>query len=67
LIAETNYGGRVTDPSDRMLLNVILKDFIDPKIMQEGYQFYENFTIPHNTNFKNYIEFIHQLPIYDPP
>jgi dynein heavy chain len=39
LAAETNYGGRVTDPRDRRLLSTLLSDFYDPKILLESYRF----------------------------
>lgn len=33
MIAENNYGGRVTDSKDRRLLTIILKDFINKNIL----------------------------------
>ena len=27
MVAEANYGGRVTDPKDRRLIKIILEDF----------------------------------------
>ena len=39
MVAEANYGGRVTDPKDRILIKSILKDFYTEKILKEGYIF----------------------------
>jgi len=39
IIAEANYGGRVTDPKDRRLIKIILKDFITEKILDDNYKF----------------------------
>lgn len=30
MVAEANYGGRVTDPNDRVCINIILEDFYNP-------------------------------------
>ena len=30
MVAEANYGGRVTDPKDRLTINVILEEFYNP-------------------------------------
>ena len=37
MVAEANYGGRVTDAMDRRLINVILRDFYTPKILEDDY------------------------------
>lgn len=39
MIMETNYGGRVTSPQDRKLLNVLLKQFCNPEILLETHRF----------------------------
>jgi len=33
MVAEANYGGRVTDDKDRRLIKVILQTFYTPKIL----------------------------------
>ena len=38
MVAEANYGGRVTDPKDRRLIKIILRDFYTPKILDEEYK-----------------------------
>lgn len=39
LVAEVNYGGRVTDKQDVRLMNAMLKKYFCAEIMQEGYKF----------------------------
>ncbi|CAD8044294.1 unnamed protein product [Paramecium primaurelia] len=67
LIAENNYGGRVTDPMDRKLLKIYVNDFINSKTIQQDYQFYDIYQIPQQMKLKAYMEYISQLPIFDPP
>lgn len=42
MVAEANYGGRVTDPMDRRAINMILQDFYTPDILKDGYKFSES-------------------------
>lgn len=37
MVAEANYGGRVTDPMDRRLIKIILKQFYSPPITEDGF------------------------------
>lgn len=39
MVAEANYGGRVTDPKDRRLISILLKTFYTPKIFNSNYAF----------------------------
>lgn len=39
MVAEANYGGRVTDPMDRRCINVILSDYYTPEILDNAYRF----------------------------
>merc|ERR1719160_1193738 len=39
MVAEANYGGRVTDSQDRRLIIHILTDFYTPQILNEDYKF----------------------------
>merc|ERR1719198_2960229 len=39
MVAEANYGGRVTDNQDRRCIITILKDFFTPKILTDEYKF----------------------------
>ena len=40
--AEANYGGRVTDPKDRILINTLLEDFYHPKVLNDAYKYSES-------------------------
>jgi dynein heavy chain len=42
MVAEANYGGRVTDPKDRRCISTILSDFYDPKVLNENFKFSES-------------------------
>jgi len=37
--AEINYGGRVTDAQDKNLISCILRNYIKPEILEEGFKF----------------------------
>jgi len=39
MVVEANYGGRVTDPKDRRLINIILKDFYCNTILNNDNRF----------------------------
>lgn len=39
---EINYGGRVTDDKDVRLIKTILKNYINPDVMRDGYKFSES-------------------------
>ena len=68
MVAEANYGGRVTDPKDRRLISIILKDFYSPKILDEEYSFSpsEIYYAPSEGVLEDYKEYIRSLPINDP-
>ena len=38
-IADLNYGGRVTDPMDSRLIKVILKNYLNVKVLDDEYKF----------------------------
>jgi len=40
--AEINYGGRVTDDKDELLIKTIIKGFICKDALREGYTFSES-------------------------
>ena len=37
--AEINYGGRVTDDKDKILINTILGDYINENVLKDDYKF----------------------------
>ena len=38
MVAEANYGGRVTDPKDRRLIKILLKGFYTEDILNPNYK-----------------------------
>lgn len=39
MVAEANYGGRVTDTKDRRIIKVILSDFWAEKVLNNNYKY----------------------------
>jgi len=64
-----NYGGRVTDDLDRLLLLCVLKKYYTPEILEEGYKFSEsgNYYAPQLSSLQEYKAFIDKLPSADEP
>jgi dynein heavy chain, axonemal len=68
MVAEANYGGRVTDPMDRRAISLILSDYYSPDMLKDGYKFSESgkYFVPPDGSLATYIEFIkEQMPIND--
>jgi dynein heavy chain len=42
MVAEANYGGRVTDPMDRRAISLILSDYYNVDVLKEGYKYSES-------------------------
>jgi dynein heavy chain len=40
LIGECNYGGRVTSLQDNRILSALLEDFLDDKVLEQGYSYF---------------------------
>lgn len=69
MVAEANYGGRVTDDRDRRLISTILKDFYSVNILKETYKFSPSgvYYAPENGPIDSYYEYIKALPLNDLP
>lgn len=68
MVAEANYGGRVTDPMDRRSINLILSDFYTVDVLKDNYKYSEGgkYYIPPDGPLAGYIEFIkEQMPPTD--
>jgi len=66
--AEANYGGRVTEGKDRILINTLLLDFYNPKVLNDSYKFSDSgvYYCPPESPLSTYIEYIqNELPIND--
>lgn len=42
MVAEANYGGRVTDPNDRVTIMLILEDFYCPEMLKANHKLVES-------------------------
>ncbi len=69
MVAEANYGGRVTDPNDRKLISVILKDICNFRILDSSYRFMgvSNYPVPADGKHEDHLKFIEEIPLTDPP
>lgn len=69
MVAEANYGGRVTDDKDRRLIKIILEDFYNANALDESYKYSESGTYycPPDGPFDDYKNFIKELPLNDKP
>jgi dynein heavy chain len=69
VIAEANYGGRVTDPADRKLINFILKDILNEEMLKPNFKFsgMKEFMIPPDGTYQDHLKFISELPEVESP
>lgn len=69
MVAEANYGGRVTDPADRRLISTIFKDICREDVLYEDYRFsnLEEYSIPNDGKYEEHNNFINQIPTSDSP
>jgi dynein heavy chain len=68
MVAEANYGGRVTDPMDRRAISLILSDFYTADVLKDGYKYSESgkYFIPPDGPISSYVEFIkNEMPMSD--
>ena len=69
LLAEINYGGRVTDDKDMRLIKALLSKYFTPKVMQEKYFFGSNdiYHSPYELALEPVKKYIASLPLEDDP
>ena len=72
LASYINYGGRVTDDKDLRTIDVILKDYFNPRVMDDGYKFsasgkYYSLKADPDTPHKSYMTYIESLPLNPDP
>ena len=67
MVAEANYGGRVTDPKDRRLIKILLNQFYTPDILHDDYRFSPGgvYFCPPEGTLEDYKEYIRNLPLND--
>lgn len=69
MVAEANYGGRVTDDKDRRLIKTILLTFYTEEVLSDDYKFSSSgiYFAPPEGNLESYKEYIMSLPLNDNP
>ena len=69
MTSDIDYGGRITDDFDRLLLLSILKQYYTPQILEEGYRFLKSgmYYVPNLKTVQDYRRFIDTLPSSDAP
>ena len=70
LIGEANYGGRVTEDTDRRLINVYVEQFFCPNILElENFRLsnLDEYYVPSSSELVAYKKYIHDLPHNDHP
>ncbi|CAD8115295.1 unnamed protein product [Paramecium sonneborni] len=68
MVAEANYGGRVTDPKDRRLIAILLKQFYTTDVLQiDKHKLSPSgiYYVPPNGILEDYKEYIRNLPLND--
>jgi dynein heavy chain len=68
MAAQANYGGRVTDSHDRELIETILEDYYNPKVLKDSHKMSASgiYYIPPESDLTTYQEYIqNDLPIND--
>lgn len=69
MVAEANYGGRVTDNQDRRLINEILQDYYTMDILDPNYKFSQSgiYYAPAEGSLSSYLDYIRAMPINTTP
>jgi dynein heavy chain len=69
LIAEINYGGRVTDDKDVRLITALLQSYLNPEAMNGGYSFSSSgiYHTPKNLDLAQVKDYVSSLPLEDDP
>jgi len=69
--AKINYGGRVTDDKDKLLISTILKTYVCPEAVhdKEGYRYSSSglYYAPECEGVAEFVEFIRTFPLYPMP
>lgn len=68
MVAEANYGGRVTDPNDRTCISYVLEDFYSPNMLKDKHKLVESgkYIVPTEGELSSYITYItDEMPLND--
>ncbi|KAG7229074.1 hypothetical protein INR49_013193 [Caranx melampygus] len=67
MLAEVQYGGRVTDDYDKRLLKCFARVWFSKKMFDPSFCFYTDYKIPVCKTVVEYMEYIESLPAVDSP
>jgi len=69
LIAEVNYGGRVTDDKDVRLISAVLKGYFAPSMFDPKFRFakLDDYSIPNEGSLDECRSFVRNLPVDEDP
>ena len=69
IIGQINYGGRVTDPQDRGTLFTILRNYLNPHILEEGHCFCQEgvYVVPASGTLAEAQQHIQAMSLVDEP
>uniref|UniRef100_A0A4W6EG55 Dynein axonemal heavy chain 8 n=1 Tax=Lates calcarifer TaxID=8187 RepID=A0A4W6EG55_LATCA len=67
MLAEVQYGGRVTDDYDKRLLKCFARVWFSKKMFDPSFCFYTGYKIPVCKTVEEYMEYIQSLPVLDSP
>ncbi|CAF1617784.1 unnamed protein product [Rotaria magnacalcarata] len=67
MIAEIQYGGRITDDRDRRLKITYAKKWFDDGLFSMDFKFYDEYMIPKDKRVEDYLDAIDRFPLIDSP
>jgi dynein heavy chain len=69
LIAQVNYGGRVTDDKDIRCIKAMLRNLLRAEIMQDGYKLskLDTYYAPPESSLADVLKYVSQLPLDEDP
>ncbi|XP_076815353.1 dynein axonemal heavy chain 5-like isoform X1 [Clavelina lepadiformis] len=67
MFGEIQYGGRVTDDLDKILLNTYCKAWFGEHMFSDKFSFYTGYIIPKAKTIQEYHSYIDNLPLVDTP
>ncbi|XP_025057270.1 dynein heavy chain 5, axonemal-like [Alligator sinensis] len=67
MLGEVQYGGRVTDDLDKMLLNTFARVWFGEHLFSDKFCFYKGYIVPKGKTVEDYLQYIEQLPMVDTP
>ncbi|KAL7058434.1 hypothetical protein AAHC03_016999 [Spirometra sp. Aus1] len=67
MLSEIQYGGRITDSEDIIIMITLVKRMFLEKMFQSDFQLAPNYVIPRLSTVNQYLGFINSLPLQESP